>query len=142
MPKFSLIAPCGMNCLLCLGYQREKNHCPGCLAPDRNKQRACGRCRIKLCPERAPGKRFCYSCRKFPCPRLKHLDKRYRTQYGMSMLENLQAIKESGIRNFLKSEKDKWTCPGCGSLLCVHRPVCQSCGGRNKRYIGRKETRA
>ncbi len=26
----SLIAPCGMNCSLCLGYQREKNHCKGC----------------------------------------------------------------------------------------------------------------
>jgi hypothetical protein len=128
------IAPCGMNCLLCMAYQRKRDHCPGCLAPDRDKQRACVSCRIKLCPERAPDKRFCFSCQKFPCPRIKHLDKRYRTKYGMSMLQNLQAIKASGVTKFLRSEKEKWACPKCGSLLCVHRPACQSCGGSNKRY--------
>ena len=28
--KTRLIAPCGMNCAVCLGYLREKNKCPGC----------------------------------------------------------------------------------------------------------------
>jgi hypothetical protein len=131
------IAPCGMNCLLCLAYQREKNHCPGCLGPDREKQRSCLSCRIKLCPERLSGKRFCFACAKYPCPRLKHLDKRYRTKYGMSMLENLQAIEKAGVKAFLRTEKEKWSCPKCDSLLCVHRPVCQTCGGRNSRFPGK-----
>ena len=45
-----LIAPCGMNCRLCLGYQREKKHCEGC----RNeidieyKTKACNSCIIKI----------------------------------------------------------------------------------------------
>ena len=30
----SLIAPCGMNCRLCLGQIREKNTCPGCRSVD------------------------------------------------------------------------------------------------------------
>lgn len=29
-PEETLIAPCGMNCALCIGYQRPKNRCPGC----------------------------------------------------------------------------------------------------------------
>lgn len=131
------IAPCGMNCLLCLAYQREKNHCPGCNAPGGNQTKGRAACRIKLCPERLSGKRFCFACAKFPCPRLKHLDKRYRTKYGMSMIENLQGIEKSGIKAFLQNEKEKWACPKCVSLLCVHRPVCQNCGGKNKRYLGK-----
>ena len=132
------IAPCGMNCLLCLAYQREKNHCPGCNSPEGNLTKGRAACRIKLCPERLLGKRFCFDCQKFPCPRLKHLDKRYRTKYGMSMLENLQAIEKAGIKAFLRTEKEKWSCLKCGSLLCVHREVCQSCGGKIKRYVGKQ----
>jgi hypothetical protein len=26
----ALIAPCGMNCGVCMAYLREKNKCPGC----------------------------------------------------------------------------------------------------------------
>ncbi|MDD5456566.1 MAG: hypothetical protein PHV30_05985 [Candidatus Margulisbacteria bacterium] len=32
--KPALIAPCGMNCAICLGYLREKNKCPGCSETD------------------------------------------------------------------------------------------------------------
>ena len=32
---------------------------------------------------------YCYECAEFPCRSLKHLDKRYRTNYRMSMIENL-----------------------------------------------------
>ncbi len=30
------------------------------------------------------------------------------------MIENLNAIKISGIRNFIKTEKNRWTCSKCG----------------------------
>jgi hypothetical protein len=42
------------------------------------------------------------------------LDTRYRKNYRMSMIENLNAIKISGIRNFIKTEKNRWTCSKCG----------------------------
>ena len=32
-----LIAPCGMNCNICMAYLREKNKCPGCREIDINK---------------------------------------------------------------------------------------------------------
>jgi hypothetical protein len=129
----NLIAPCGMNCRLCLGYIREKNTCPGCRninIPDSQKSKYRNRCRIKNCEQIAENKiKYCSdSCRKFPCARLKQLDKRYRTKYKMSMIDNLQMINEFGIRYFIRHEKKKWICPECGEMICVHRPACLSCG--------------
>ena len=128
-----LIAPCGMNCRLCWGYIRDKNACPGCLTLDSQesqKSKCRTTCVIRNCEHLAKGKtRYCSgSCNGFPCARLKQLDKRYRTRYGMSMIDNLKMINEVGIRDFIKSEKLKWVCPECGEMICVHKPICLSCG--------------
>jgi hypothetical protein len=127
-----LIAPCGMNCSLCWGFIREKNSCPGCLRIEKQetqKSKHRTTCIIRDCEHLAESKsRYCSTgCEKFPCARLKQLDKRYRAKYGMSMLENLRFIEESGIRNFVQSEKKKWMCPECGEKLCVHKPDCLFC---------------
>ena len=90
--KSKLIAPCGMNCSICLGYQREVNKCPGCRGSDINKTKSCARCKIKKCTKRK-GK-YCYTCDIYPCAELKKLDKRYRTKYKMSIIETLKDIKE------------------------------------------------
>ena len=112
-----LIAPCGMNCSICMAYLREKNKCPGCRGSDINKQKSVLKCRIKNCNERN-NSGFCFSCDIFPCAKLKHLDKRYRTKYAMSMIENLEDIKKSGIRKFVIMEKNKWIRED--KIFCVH----------------------
>ncbi|MFA5801027.1 MAG: hypothetical protein WC911_00980 [Thermoleophilia bacterium] len=43
-----------------------------------------------------------------------HLDKRYRTKYGMSMIENLEIIRQVGVRDIFRREKQRWACPKCG----------------------------
>jgi hypothetical protein len=125
-----MIAPCGMNCGLCIGHLREKRPCGGCFKiNDANKPNVCRSCTIVNCEhlaETASG--FCYDCKKYPCTRLKNLDKRYRTNYGMSMIENLGNIGKLGIEKFVESEQDKWKCSVCGELLCVHRTSCLKCG--------------
>ena len=127
--RTSLIAPCGMNCRLCVAYTREKNPCPGCRGDDSVKPKTRVVCRIKTCVKIVQGKvRYCLGCDRFPCDRLNHLDTRYRTKYGMSMINNLTQIKKLGVRSFIKNEKKKWTCPECGQLLCVHKPQCLFCG--------------
>ena len=128
-----LIAPCGMNCRLCWGYIREKNTCPGCLRIDDQespKSKCCTTCKIRNCDQITKGKiKYCSdSCDSYPCTRLKQLDKRYRTKYGMSMINNLEMINEFGIRHFINNEKERWICPQCGEMICVHRPTCLSCG--------------
>lgn len=123
-----LISPCGMNCSLCLGYQREKNQCKGCNSDIEAMPIICQRCIIRNCEVIKNNESgFCYECDKYPCRRLKDLDKRYRTKYNMSMLENLQNIKEKGVDEFIQSEEERWKCPQCGNLLCVHRNSCQKC---------------
>jgi hypothetical protein len=46
----------------------------------------------------------------------------------MSMLENLQMISEAGVETFVVSEQERWACPECGGLQCVHTPECVYCG--------------
>jgi len=125
-----LVAPCGMNCALCMAHQRDVHHCVGCNGPNTHKSQSCIHCIIKNCAElKAAGKKFCFSfCGHFPCKRLRQLDKRYRTKYRMSMIDNLRAIEEHGINKFLAKERQRWKCSHCGNLMSVHRPNCLFCG--------------
>jgi len=112
----NLIAPCGMNCGICLAYLREKNKCYGCREAGKNKPKTRVSCRIRLCQQRRG--RYCWGCSGFPCERLKTLDKRYRTRYGMSEIENLEFIHSEGINNFVRNERKRWQ--SSKGLLCVH----------------------
>lgn len=127
-----LIAPCGMNCAICMNYLRERNKCPGCRGPDINKRVTRIRCKIKNCEFfNDTNQMFCFECMDYPCEKLEHLDNRYKTKYNMSMIENLEYIKNSGINNFLDNEKIRWTCNECGGTICVHKGRCYSCGKIN-----------
>lgn len=139
-----LIAPCGMNCALCSAYlfkQKDLNkrgfhrtYCPGCVPRGKNCLHMADACELL-------GKglvRFCFECEKYPCIRLKALDKRYRTKYHMSMIENLNLIKERGMEEFLDTEAEKWNCPTCGGTICCHNGLCLDCDFeiflQNKKY--------
>lgn len=123
-----MIAPCGMNCGTCIGYLREKNKCAGCWPDPGHKPAQRVSCRIKNCEYLArTSTKFCNDCEKYPCQRLKQLDKRYRTKYKVSFIQNLGTIKENGIKKFLAGESVRWTCPDCGSVICVHRNNCLAC---------------
>ena len=127
--KSIMIAPCGMNCALCIAFHREKNQCAGCLGEDINKSKSCITCIIKNCDhiDLNGRKKYCFTCEKYPCKRLLQLDKRYSTKYGMSMIENLNNIKVRGIRKFVINERQRWTCKHCGGLISVHRENCLYC---------------
>ena len=125
----AMIAPCGMNCALCIGHLREKNRCPGCNhRDDQIKAGACRQCTIKLCTRQGRPNRFCFRCPDYHCRRLRDLDKRSRIRYGMSMLDNLAAVRVAGLRAFVAREKIRWACPACGKPLSVHRAACLHCG--------------
>ncbi|MBN2486666.1 MAG: DUF3795 domain-containing protein [Bacteroidales bacterium] len=127
-PYNLLIAPCGMNCAICLAFLRKKNTCPGCRTYSETKPRYCKECIIVNCSLlKKTGSGFCYECEKYPCKRLKQLDKRYRTKYNMSMLENLANIKQNGLKKFSASEHVRWHCDKCGGTICVHGAYCLTC---------------
>ena len=113
---YKLIAVCGMNCGICRAHLRQNNPCPGCNYPDKNKPKTRSQCKILLFYKRK-GK-FCCTCAEFPCDQLKRLDTRYRTKYGMSEIENLEYIRDNGIKKFIEAENKRWV-SGKG-ILCVH----------------------
>ena len=130
--KQELIAPCGMNCAICASYLAmdsevrkrgiRKTYCIGCLPGDKQ-------CYYKKhCDRMGDGLvRFCYECEDFPCHLLQTLDKRYRTFYHMSMIENLEFIRDNGMQKFLMKEEEKWRCPQCGGTISCHNGLCYSC---------------
>ena len=73
-----LIAPCGMNCGICQGYLRDKNKCLGCREMKASKPNQCRKCTISHCDILKKNKmKFCSDkCKKYPCTRLKNLDKK------------------------------------------------------------------
>ncbi|MGE5556807.1 MAG: DUF3795 domain-containing protein [Methanocella sp.] len=135
-PKFTaeLIGPCGMNCGLCKAYlacshgipakKGQVSHCSGCRA--RNKNCAF----IKRDCPRKVGKALysCMECPDVPCERLAKLDELYRVRYGVSFVENLKVIQESGMDEFLKREAEKYRCPHCGDVVSIHDGKCYACG--------------
>lgn len=142
--KEELIAPCGMNCALCVSYQARENnlrqkgfakkYCAGCRPRGQN-------CTFlqKQCARIGSGEiRFCHECANFPCPRLKALDKRYRARYHLSLVENLVMIQARGMDRFLAQEAAQWRCPQCGGMICCHTGLCLSCEleilRRDKKY--------
>lgn len=129
-----LIAPCGMNCAICSRYLALRNdirskvirmaYCSGCRQRDKKCAFLKKKCQLIL-----NGKvKYCYECQDFPCERLRRIDQRYQTFFRMSMIRNLEYIKENGIQQFLKTEEEKWKCPECGQVICCHNGICFNCG--------------
>ena len=139
-----LIAPCGMNCRLCIAYQAglaglnqkgfRKTTCPGCLPRGKHCLHMGDQC-----TQLATGQiRYCFQCASFPCRRLKMLDRRYRTKYHMSMIANLTWIRDRGMASFLEREAGIWRCSRCCGVICCHNGLCLNCDlerlRQNKRY--------
>lgn len=123
-----LIGPCGMNCGICYAFLRVKNKCPGCRCFNAEEPVSIARCKIRNCEFIKTGKvKYCFECAPYPCKNIKNLDKRYRTKYNMSEIENLEYIKEKGVTELVERERIKWTCPDCGGTINVHKQVCSEC---------------
>jgi hypothetical protein len=131
--KEELVAPCGMNCNVCAAYLAYTHDvksigikmmcCKGCRPRDRPCAFVKKKCKKLLAKEI----KYCHECGKFPCERLLALDKRYRTHFRMSEVENLEHIRDKGIKSFLKAEQKKWRCPDCGGVISCHNGICFDC---------------
>lgn len=128
--KDSLIAPCGMNCGICMAFLRKKNKCNGCRRVNTWNPKMRVECKIKNCAYlKTHSLTFCFECASYPCQLIKNMDKRYKTRYGMSTLGNLESIKQLGLDQFIALEDEKWKCKQCGGVINVHKGACSVCGG-------------
>ncbi len=58
----------------------------------------------------------------------------------MSMLANLETIRQHGIRMFVKSEREHRTCGTCWGTIDVHHGRCSSCGKEQEYQTGLNNT--
>ena len=105
-----------MNYAVCKAYLRQNNPCHGCRNAEQNLPKTRVKCKMRLCNKRTGN--FCYKCAEFPCNRLRYMDQRYRTRYGMSEIENIVFIRDNGIRRFLERERKKYI--SSKGIFCVH----------------------
>lgn len=122
-----MVAPCGLNCAVCYAHMRQKNRCGGCRSGE-NLPNSCLNCIIRNCDKRWGREAdFCYVCDSYPCARLKALDKRYRTKYATDIRKIQETMKTQGLDALLIQQRQQWTCPTCGGLICMHRGTCDIC---------------
>lgn len=127
----NLVGQCGINCGTCVAFfgytmagKKRIHPCMGC----RTRKSLCAFIKkgCKRIAEKNPVE-FCFECSDFACENLVRIDTVYRTRFDMSLIENLNYIKEKGMDAFLEAEKEKWTCPDCGEVISVHTKRCYSC---------------
>ena len=139
MFKAEMIAPCGLDCAICSQALIDKDPCPGCNGPNENDPDFCAnRCGIILCEKRKVSDYdYCDVCPDYPCEDVMEKENRYTSQYPLreSPLENLRMIRSLGMEEFLKKEKERFSCARCGSPVSVHNGVCSGCG----LFAGEKE---
>lgn len=126
-----LFAPCGMNCMVCYKHCAHKKPCAGCLVNDQGKPGHCRACAIKACVEEK-GFTYCFACARYPCKRIKALDKSYRSRYGVSLLENSRAVAEAGLAAFQEQQRAVYACPACGGVISLHDAQCSECGAKSR----------
>jgi len=125
-----------MNCSICSGYLASKYAVKGkgikipYFIGFRPRDKKCAflkkRCNMLL--QGTVRYFYEYECDDFTCLSLQHIDNRYRSNFRMSMIENLEFIKDNGMTTFLKQEANKWKCPECGAEICCHNVICFNCG--------------
>jgi len=127
----AMLAPCGMNCMVCYKHCAHKKACAGCLQGDAGKPEHCRKCPIKNCVQEK-GLSYCFQCDQMPCRRLKSLDKSYRTRYGTSLVENSVFVRQHGLNAFLRRQAEAFTCVFCGGVFSLHDGKCSECGAALK----------
>lgn len=123
----SLIAVCGTNCSICRLHLRTRRQCLGCRGKDTYKPVSCIRCVIKDCELRIGSVDYCYECEHYPCIGIIREDKRCFNKFGVSPMGNLDYIQHYGIDAFIASQKERWTCKKCGSIISIQKGFCDNC---------------
>ncbi len=122
----AMLAPCGMNCMVCYKHCYHKTPCPGCLAGDAGKPEHCRKCHIKDCV-RDRGLSYCFQCPEFPCKSIRSLEKSYTARNGVSLVQSSLTAKERGIAALMALQRETYTCPECGGVISLHDAECSQC---------------
>ncbi len=142
-----LIAPCGMNCAICSRYlshvnNLKKSQCTGCRPGNRKCSYLFEKCTgINSVLKGNATAVFCFECDQYPCKQINRMDDRYRSNYEMSVKDNLECIEKTSVDKFAEEQYRKHRCLKCGGLISIHNRKCFKCDSitrlvekRNKKY--------
>ena len=73
------------------------------------------------------GLRWCFACDRFPCSKIKSLNKRYKENYDVDLVKNGVNAKQN-MDAFLQEQKERFTCKSCGGVIDQHHKKCSECG--------------
>ncbi len=131
--KEELVAPCGMNCGICSNYlayinDLNRSQCTGCRPSNKKCSYLFEKCSgINHSLEGNTGAMFCFECDQYPCKEINRMDRRYRENYKMSVKENLEYIKKSGLVEFVAEQHKEHRCSKCDGLISIHNRKCFKC---------------
>lgn len=105
--------------------KREELACTGCRTDVTAE--FCTRCEMRKCAmERDLD--FCFQCGDYPCDVIT----RFRNDdapHHSAVFSNLAKIREKGVETWLREEKERWACTGCGTRFTWYDETCTECGG-------------
>ena len=123
-----LLAPCGINCLVCYRYcAGARKPCPGCRYDGEGKPEHCRRCHIRDCA-REKGVEHCFLCAEYPCRRLRSMERSYRTRYAFHLTADERFALEHGAQDLAALHGERYRCPECGGVISLHDRICSDCG--------------
>lgn len=123
MARQSLVSYCGLYCGAC---PEDDKNCPGCKIDNENSSNP--DCKFKKC-NRDKGLSICSECKDFPCIMVKNMSES-QWAHHRTALPNLLQIKETGLDNWLKEQKEKHTCKSCGARIFWYRKCCDAQAGK------------
>jgi hypothetical protein len=137
-----LAAVCGLYCEACswfiattedpeklkrlaaqLHFSEEESKCYGCRS--NNRLPYCEKCKMFTCAaERNID--FCSECIEYPCDDLKQFQSAM--PHRIELWANLERIKATGYKNWLKEIRRNYVCPRCQIINSTYDLKCRKCG--------------
>jgi hypothetical protein len=153
-----LVAPCGLYCGACPMYiatqenneQKRKElmqrfssgqmkmswediQCDGCIAGGRVAS-FCRKCAMRECAEKKTDVTWCSDCKESPCSRVTSFNNDGMLHHA-EVLENLRHMKEVGVKEWAKSEEERWRCPQCRGTITWYDATCSHCGAKRSERL-------
>jgi hypothetical protein len=100
----------------------------------------CRGCRIRSCA-RSKGVPACPACSEFPCEMVHALRERIplarnRLPHTMTIFGDIDIATRDGVKAWLEYQRQRWTCPRCGTPFTWYQECCRKCGCELKAMRG------
>lgn len=106
------------------GREPEQLVCHGCKSDVLAS--FCRDCVFKSCAAKK-GIEHCFECGDFPCAVLIEFRDDQAVHHS-AVVRNSEALREQGVEKWLEGQKERWSCPACGTRFWWYAKTCAACG--------------